>query len=99
MRSVSMVLQHWNCYADSVAKCNPPYRSVMFCTMTCSQAFSLLRCSVDIVVQCPSVLDHNLSHDSRLILEVLFAEDRITRIGPLVRDFGVSWQIDRNIEV
>ncbi|KIM86572.1 hypothetical protein PILCRDRAFT_815805 [Piloderma croceum F 1598] len=53
----------------------------------------------DIFVQCSSTaLDHNLPNDSCLFLQV-YSEDKITKIGPLVRTSESSWKADRNVEV
>jgi hypothetical protein len=55
--------------------------------------------ALDIIVQCPSGSDHNLSTDSRLFLEVFIDQEKITKLGPLVGASELSWKADGNIEL
>jgi hypothetical protein len=84
--------------------CANTYQSVIHLTgqQCChySPVGTLTSCvALDIVVQCTSSPDHNLPTDSRLFLEVFFDQEKITKLGPLVRASESSWKAGGNVEL
>jgi hypothetical protein len=80
-------------------QCHPSHRSMIcYLSHTCWALISLCY-FVDIVLRCPSGLDHNLPDESHISLKVLLDDNRAKIIGPLIKGSESSWKSVDNLQL